>query len=624
MDQFDATRDENLDMSEAIKRVKGLTQKNETPSEKSDEPTIVEMEDGTRGWVIEHESPEERQKRLQGRVARAMELTDPNDSYFANTASKERLGKDPLEVLMAKKGPHNEDVRSIMRVKEAFAGMAPTVKGAGPVDSPDAIRFRQAMEDLRSGKVVLPTVEEYERQKKELEKERNEIMDTNTPVSQAQQTQAPVQNPTPVTPPVMGNGAPAPNALPPKRGEADIAARSAQKAQPINLARMKEQHKAAQNQQPTPPTAPVAPVNNEPQNVVQFDVAEGQTKNFYASLPDEDKKKVSTAKVIQIKETDLREVPTSVRTINSLAEYRRITPRRIHGEYVEVALPNSGYVATMGAAGSLEMATILPDIDTTNNTAKIDYQKRYQFCFNHLIDTSIGMLSFSDFCNQTAYKDIEAMIGAIYRASQPPKQKIQLTCGNPKCGKDYEITFETNNLVDIDAFDNETKMMINTVIEARDIEGRAKEVHDNSPVMLAKTFKLDDDTYAVCKQTDGNMMIERGPLIEPITKRYGQLVAAVLLFVKEVRKLLVPEGMDQPDWFTITDPTAIAEELFNLMDDQLDILIGGVESLDNYDEYQYAFKGPYHCPHCGREEKKVSCPLDELVFRKVSRAVNRG
>lgn len=445
-----------------------------------------------------------------------------------------------------------------------------------------------------------------------------------------QEPQTPVMQPNPPQPPTQqqpepieqrmdtNNGTLAPSALPPKRGEAEVAAKQAQKVQPLNLAKMEDEVKAQATQNPGSPVQQNAPEEPD-QNVVQFNVEAKQTNSFYASLPDADKEKVRAAKVIKINETELKDIPTSIRTIDSLSEYRKILPRRISGEYVEVVLPNSGYIATMGASGSLAMATILPD----PNTNQIDFQKRYQFCFNNLVNTSIGMLSFSDFVLQTSPQDLDAMIGAIYRASCPPTQKITLNCGNPKCGKDYDITFNTNDLIDVDAFSNDTKIQINKIIEARDVLGKAKEVHNEAPVMVSKTYKLSDDLYITVKAMDGQMTIERFPLMQQITDQYGQLSAFLSLYVKEVRRLITPEGADKPEWFTINDPITIADEFYNMTDEQLDVVRVAIDELQVYDSYQYSFKGPYHCPHCGREELKVACPLDELVFQKVSKVVNR-
>lgn len=628
-DQLTASQDESLDVAAAVKQLQGLKKPSENQQPESAGPNdderaqAVVFEDGTKGWVVRNETHEERIQKMGGRYARALKLADQSDQLFDNTRIEKKHEVDPVEILREKKGDQHPDVLKIMGVKKAFAGFVPTAKGVAPAGSPEAIAYENAMRDLREGKFRLPTVDEYKLQKEELKKEKEKNMDNNRP----QEPQTPVmqppvnQQPDPIAEKRDTNsGQLSADALPPKRGEAEIAAETAHKVQPINLAKMeekvKEQRSAEANAalEVQPPVANPAP----PENVVQFEVKAGQSQSFYASLPDEEKDKVKMAKTIKINETDLKDVPTSIRTIDSISEYRKIIPRRISGEYVEVALPNSGYIATVGASGSFAMATVLPD----QETGDIDYQKQYQFCFNNLVSTSIGTLSYADFVNQTSPNDLNALIGAIYRASCPPKQKITLTCGNPKCGKDYEITFNTNDLIDVDALDNETKIQINNVIAARDVEGKAKEVHNESPVMLTKTFQLSDDVYVTCKSTDGQMFIERTPLLETINERYGSYPALMILFIKEMRRKITPPGFDKPDWFTITDPIVIAEELYYMTDELLETLRKGIETLHVYSEYVYSFKGPFTCPHCGRIEQKVDCPILQLVFRKVSKVVN--
>lgn len=631
-EQLTASQDENLDVAAAVRQLQGLANpsndsSNDGPHD-DDRAKAVTFDDGTSGWVIREETREERLAKFGDRYVRAMSLADKDDQLFDGTRIHEKNGVNPVDVLRKKKGETDPSVLKIMAVKKAFAGYAPSANGAAPKGSPEAVNYENAMRDLREGKFRLPTVDEYEQQKKELQQEKERNMDMNR-----QEPQTPVRQPNPPQPPTQqtpqpetieqrsddNTGTLSPTALPPKRGEAETAAKQAQRVQPINLAKMEDEVRSQANQTPASPVQQNAQAEDPDKNVVQFNVDAKQTNSFYASLPDADKEKVRAAKVIKINETELKDVPTSIRTIDSLSEYRKILPRRISGEYVEVVLPNSGYIATVGASGSLAMATILPD----PNTNQIDFQKRYQFCFNNLVNTSIGMLSFSDFILQTSPQDLDALIGAIYRASCPPTQKITLNCGNPKCGKDYDITFNTNDLIDIDAFSNETKMQINKIIEARDVIGKAREVHNESPVMVSKTYKLSDDLYITIKAMDGQMTIERFPIMERVADQYGQLSAFLSLYVKEIRRLITPEGADKPEWFTITDPVIIADEFYNMTDDQLDVVRVAIDELQIYDSYQYAFKGPYHCPHCGREELKVACPLDELVFQKVSKVVNR-
>ena len=99
---------------------------------------------------------------------------------------------------------------------------------------------------------------------------------------------------------------------------------------------------------------------------------------------------------------------------SSLSEFKRVLPRKSHSETIDVVLPNSGFVATFKGCGSMAMASLTPD---ENNA--IDYQKRYQFAYDNLVSTSIGKLSFAEFCDYVALRDISICIFAIYRMSEP-------------------------------------------------------------------------------------------------------------------------------------------------------------------------------------------------------------
>lgn len=369
------------------------------------------------------------------------------------------------------------------------------------------------------------------------------------------------------------------------------------------------------------PAESAEPVAAEPE--VIFHVPEKKAESFYQTLPDDDKTKVTRARKINIVETKDAEVPTSVRTITSLDEYRRIVKRKITGEYVEVVLANSGYIATVRAATSLEMATILPD-DIDDETELPKYAKRFQFAYDHLVTTSVGPMSYNDFLARTSMIDLDALIWAIFKASVPEKQEITIVCGNPNCRNGHPYFYNPSDIVNINALSDETKIQINRIIAARDVEGDAKTVHENAPSVKAKCYKISDLEYVYMKSPDAQMTIERIPLTNYIVEQYGQAVYFTLLMVKSIRKgVFTTDEQTEPTWFDITDPILIAEELINMPDSDMEILLEAASNIFNYDGYTFEIKGPITCPKCGHIDKTIQIDLNRLIFFKVGQLGKR-
>lgn len=639
-----ATMDESIDVGTALQQLRNLGSQNQLPAhaEQSDPKrttvsdnnlvSIETLSDGKKVWVIKKETSEQRMAKLGERYVRTLKVMDQSDPLFdAISVKSHDDGFDPVAILTKKRGEFDQDVVKLNNVKKVFEHFDYGPNGLVPKGSPEAESYKKCIELVRSKRVRLPTVEEFEKARKQALEERKSTMENNLPTPPVMPVTPTTTTPTAPTSEevrnVVAQATPntadySPDMLPPKRNLAADATKNVAKAKPIDVTKTLVEHSmnpkvpidnTSKTNIPTPVTPEV-----EPAQPVTFEVKEGQAESFFATLPDTEKQKVQAAKIIKLNEVQTIDVPTAITTIDNITDYRKIVPKKVTGEYVEVPLPNSGYIATMAGAGSLAMATIVAD---QNNGA--DVRKQYQFCFDNLVTTSIGQMSYNDFILKTSPTDLPALIGGIYRASMPEENEIMLTCGNPKCRKDYKIKYRTTEITDVDAFDDETKVQINDIIESSDVIGDAKEAQANSPVMTAKTYMLDDDTYITIKIPDGQMTIERSTVVEQVGEVYGDIVAFLFNFVKELKRKLVPAGFTEPQWFSITDPAIIAEELYNMDDTSVSLLMDGVGSLKVYDEFKYAFKGPIICPHCGRKEDKIPCDINDLVFLRVSKITNK-
>lgn len=367
------------------------------------------------------------------------------------------------------------------------------------------------------------------------------------------------------------------------------------------------------------PHAETTPEPTTDTSVVEFNVPENNVKNFISTLDNEDRNKVERSSKIIVNEVLLKDIPTATRRITSLDEYRRVVPKKINN-VIECALPNSGYYAYFKGCGSLAMASIIPDL----NTEEIDYAKRYQFLYDNLVTTSIGKMSYQEFCNRTSVKDLEIGIYTVLRASDPDDNEIVLTCGDERCMKDYTINYKLSELMDVESISDEMTEALSKIVAAKDIEEEAQKIHEESPVMTAKYAQFETSSGTVIfvlKNINGSTIIDRMPKIKEIEEKYDRLMTAFLLYIPSMYITFTMEGETKPSTYHVTDPFAIIEEIRNLSTAQTHALGQILDGLVEYNPPRFHFKGKHVCPHCKRVEYNTPCSVDSIVFYKVGQAI---
>lgn len=354
---------------------------------------------------------------------------------------------------------------------------------------------------------------------------------------------------------------------------------------------------------------------------MQFNVPEGKVQSFITTLPKDVRGNVSRTKSIVVNEVKRKTVPTSTRTITSITEFKNITKMKHSTEVQGVTLPNSGFYAVFKGSGSMNMASILPD----RPNQPIDYAKRYQFCYDCLESTSIGRLSYSEFCAYVAVQDLDLCIMTILRASEPDEQTITLVCGEPNCKTEYNVKFKYSQLLDIDSVSKETWDQIKKIADNKDVYENAKAIFQQSPVMTTKTIDImkdDGDILSIeIKPTSGSLIIERTEAIRDVAVKFNQYISALLVYIPRIYYTTIPEGESQEVTYEIEDAEVIANIIADIDDESLDIITKSIANLNEYIAPTYSFKGNFECPTCHRREDNVACDVNTLVFQKVRQAI---
>ena len=113
-----------------------------------------------------------------------------------------------------------------------------------------------------------------------------------------------------------------------------------------------------------------------------------------------------------------------------------------------VTLPMSGYRTTMRPVNwfeSLQMAA-----PTSRN--QTDFQiRKWSVIYRHMKNNSIGEFeSFDDFMRKTKYADGELLAWAVLVATADEIEELAVTCGNPKCRKQFIHKYQPRTIVHLD------------------------------------------------------------------------------------------------------------------------------------------------------------------------------
>lgn len=349
-------------------------------------------------------------------------------------------------------------------------------------------------------------------------------------------------------------------------------------------------------------------------DIVQFNVKSENVKDFMGSLTDDELSKVQRTNTIVVNEIKEIDIPVATRTITSLDEFKRILPKQSHSDTIETVLINSGYAATFKGCGALAMATLVPN----SENEPIDYGKQYNFIYENLVTTSIGKMSYNEFCARTHINDLSTCLLAILRASDPDENSVVLECAD--CKTSYEIKYRLSELLDVDSITDEMSEQIDKIVSTKHTYEDALATHMASPVMTVKYAQVtvEDCRYTIeFKPANGSTIIERVPIIRKISEQYSAYVAGVVTYVPKITVEILSNGQK----FDVIDPMAIAE-ILSIFDVSTTRGLGKIlSSITEYPSPKYSFKGSYVCPKCQRKENNVPCTIESLVFYRVGMAM---
>lgn len=638
---MEAKRDENIDIEKTLDIARKASEDAKKPKSTVKATTVAATtsmdnykhgdfyvaEGEPVGIVIDKTHRLEEIAKSDGTLNAVRDLGDQNDALFDKMdgdCHRSNLDHDPaLEFI--KSNPDSEAALKLIDVKKEFADYGMTMDGLAPKDDPRTKLYEEALAKVRSGEVVLPTVAEYDMQLKEREKRRNmeatvapkkeepvkveeqpveeEIKEEEFIKEEEEMSSATRQE-------IMESAAPDPlmgEALNPKKKEEEKAPIKEER-KPIDLAALEDSFYAE------PPKQETAPVKEEPKEPsVTIEVPESKADTFMENMPEDVKKKVVASNVVKVNFTRKMEIPKATKIISNIDSYRRIAPKNVSSELVARTLVNSGYIGYFKSCGSLEWSQLSPVVDEDGETS-VDSGKVAEFCYAHLVTTSLGNISYRKFLEETSTDDVPAMLHAIMQASLPDEQSVVMVCGRRTCQKEFDATYRISELPNISDIPDDVKEFVRRISGAKDVIDDAVEVHNDAPVMLTMKYTAKNTDF-IFKSRDLASVIDRSSVLDELIERYGESAAVICAYIHEVYIHIKDAEGKEVDCFKSNNPQVICEELLKLSSDELDDIKAILGEMPSLEPLKYSLKGDFECPHCHTKTHNPIQDIMSLVFQ---------
>jgi hypothetical protein len=336
------------------------------------------------------------------------------------------------------------------------------------------------------------------------------------------------------------------------------------------------------------------------------------------NFSEEEKEKLVKADYIELREIDTLEIPTKVvkverGTIGSLIE------KKIRRFTTEMTMFVSGYVATIKA---LTPGDILDIVYPTGEDTVQQSLFRWSKIYNAVESTSIGKMSFDQFCHNTSELDYNLFLLAILIATySTEKQSIEIICRQDTHGKDgYRFKEEINykELMRVDMLDDRALELIVNAAEASKTIESAKEWHQHAPLLTRKYYKLPSGIiFAVQLESVYDSINNHYNSIEEKVKE-SRINARFALIAKYIPRLYVPDE-ETGETILLEDIRDIIEYMRTMSPDDMEIINNKViESVEGLD-VKFGIKDVV-CPSCGDKTEIVEINLENELFTKASQS----
>lgn len=338
---------------------------------------------------------------------------------------------------------------------------------------------------------------------------------------------------------------------------------------------------------------------------------------------DEEKKKLSEAPEIQIREIEFVDIESIISKKSERSFQESISAYQLSNSKTTICFPASGFRAQMKGLTYGEMG----DISLSMDSVTFDqYRKRLSIIYNKMVNSNIGPFkSFEDFLKGFAYVDIPMALYGLYISTQSEIQTIQLRCGNEECGKSFNWEFSTRSVIRLEKC---SKQFLEKMKEiATSPASEYDKIREKSAVMNSKYVKLPYSGFIVEMGIISayEFLYNFIPVLDEKTFKdaFGEDLNEIymnnVLLLTTVKSVRVP---NEDGTYSVAEGYKdILDAIYRINPEEIKLLAAITNKLTT--EYQSYFSfGDVTCPHCGNVTHDLDLTMDDLVFQTYQRLLS--
>ena len=276
-------------------------------------------------------------------------------------------------------------------------------------------------------------------------------------------------------------------------------------------------------------------------------------------------------------------------------------------DHVTTPLINSGFHLTLSGAAIPEIIAIA---NIENPRSILEYEfKKLSVIKKHLVDTSFGnVVNLQDLMKIIHYKDEQTLYFNLFVSTFPDENDYPTTCFNEKCKTDLTLKLHSADLVlNADEFRDDYERILYKDMDIKDVIKQTR---------LSKIKQVVLKNYTVVGIRIPSLydrLTTMGKIENWVTKSKKDttnlnVVFGYLMFIEYIA-LPTPDGQ-YVKYDTIDE---LIEVLIGMEPEDHNEIDEQIDEYDNSKQIEYGIKS-YKCPVCGRDHKKQTQKMDDLLF----------
>lgn len=346
----------------------------------------------------------------------------------------------------------------------------------------------------------------------------------------------------------------------------------------------------------------------------------------HVDFTEEERAKLEEVKVIKLQEVEKREIPVFKTKKVKSKSVKQILAKTIAPYTTKIVAVNSGFTATMSACSAYELIELLT-AEELYDTASSGLEAKWQIIYNHIVETSIGKMSFDTFLHNVSSLDFEMFIYGILASTYGAKeQTMEITCFR-QCGPfdkqgkptnfTHDYSFYVKELIRPERFSEKLSELFKGVVDNATTKEDSNRYRDeNAPVLVTKN--IFDETTGMWFQLQipsvHSVITKIYPTLERYDKNKDKIKAQLGIMASNIRRVLVPDlEANDGSFYELTEMNEIIECLYSLPKTSLEIVSSKIEELADGLSMEFGFMN-VRCTNCNHVTPFVPVNLSDMLF----------